>query len=217
VSVDELGGEDTRPNISTFSAIYINDTRDNYLDAEKGFFTSTNLSLTTKLLGDYNYFSLYTHSSYFKRLNPALLMAVNFRFGFANPFGEDTSLPISERFFAGGASSLRGFETDYAGPLDAVTNKPVGGNAIIVGNLELRFPVYRAIHVAGFYDVGNVYRSLSAIGNSRTSNTVGLGLRIKTPAGPLRLDYGINLNLSPDLRARNFKPRHLFITVGSTF
>ena len=217
VSVDELGGEDTRPNISTFSAIYINDTRDNYLDAEKGFFTSTNLSLTTKLLGDYNYFSLYTHSSYFKRLNPALLMAVNIRFGFANPFGEDTSLPISERFFAGGASSLRGFETDYAGPLDAVTNKPVGGNAIIVGNLELRFPVYRAIHVAGFYDVGNVYRSLSAIGNSRTSNTVGLGLRIKTPAGPLRLDYGINLNLSPDLRARNFKPRHLFITVGSTF
>jgi outer membrane protein insertion porin family len=217
VSDNELGGENTRHNLSTFSAIYINDTRDNYIDAEKGFFTSTNLSLTTKLLGDYDYWSLYTQSSYFRKLTPALLMAGNIRFGFAHPFGGDVSLPISERFLAGGASSLRGFDTDYAGPLDANTIKPVGGNAIIVGNLELRVPVYRAIHVAGFYDVGNVFRSLSDIGNSRTSNTVGLGLRIKTPVGPLRLDYGVNLNLPPDLRARGLTPGHLFITIGSTF
>jgi outer membrane protein insertion porin family len=217
VSGNELGGEDTRRNLSTFSAIYINDTRDNYLDAEKGFFTSSNLSLTTKLLGNYNYWSLYTQNSYFKKLTPALLMAGNIRFGFAHPFGGDVSMPISEKFLAGGASSLRGFDTDYAGPLDANTNKPVGGNAIIVGNLELRVPVYRAIHVAGFYDVGNVYRSFSDIGNSRMSNTVGLGLRIKTPVGPLRLDYGVNLNLSPDLHARGLTPGHLFVTIGSTF
>jgi len=217
VSPDELGGEDTRHNLSTFSAIYINDTRDNYLDAEKGFFTSTNLSLTTNLLGDYDYFSLYTQGSYFKRLNPALLMASNIRFGFAHPFGNDDSLPISERFFAGGASSLRGFDTDYAGPLDPNTTKPVGGNAIIVGNLEFRVPVYRIIHLAGFYDFGNVFRSLSDIGNSKISNTVGLGLRIKTPVGPLRLDYGVNLNLSQDLRVRGLEQEHFFITIGSTF
>jgi outer membrane protein insertion porin family len=217
VSMDELGGQGSRRNLSTFSAIYINDTRDNYLDAEKGFFTSTNFSITTKLLGSYDYFSIYTQDSYFRKLTPELLMAANFRFGFAHPFGGDTSLPISERFFAGGASSLRGFDTDYAGPLDANTNKPVGGGAIIVGNLELRVPVYRAIHVAGFYDGGNVYRALSDIGNSSVSHTVGLGLRIKTPVGPLRLDYGVNLNLLPDLRARGLTTGHLFITIGSTF
>jgi outer membrane protein insertion porin family len=217
VSVDELGREDTPRNLSTFSAIYINDTRDNYLDAEKGFFTSTNLSLTSKLLGSNSYFSLYTQNTYFRKLTPALRMAADIRFGSAHPFGGDDSLPISERFYAGGASSLRGFDTDYAGPLDETTNKPVGGNALIVGNLELRVPVYRAIHVAGFYDIGNVFRSLSDISSSTISHTVGLGLRIKTPVGPLRLDYGYNLNLSLDSRSRGLKPDHLFLTIGSTF
>jgi outer membrane protein insertion porin family len=217
VSASELGREDTPRNLSTFSAIYMNDTRDNYFDPEKGFFTSTDLSVTTKLLGSNDYVSLYTQNSYFKRFPGSLLMAASFRFGAAHPYGGDTSIPISERFFAGGGSSLRGFDTDFAGPLDPVTNKPVGGNALVIGNLELRVPLLRSVRLAGFYDTGNVFRELSQVSLDGFSHTVGIGIRLKTPFGPLRADYGFNLNLSQDLRARGLTAGHFFVTIGPPF
>ncbi len=217
VSLSELGREDTPRNLSTFSVIYINDTRDNYLDPEKGFFTSTDLGVTTKLLGSNDYLSLFTQNSYFRKLPGSLLMAGSFRFGAAHPYGGDTAIPISERFFAGGGSSLRGFDTDFAGPLDPVTNKPVGGNALVIANLEMRVPVLSSVRLAGFYDTGNVFRELSDVSLRGFSHTVGIGIRVKTPFGPLRADYGYNLNLSRDLRARGLTPGHFFITIGPPF
>jgi outer membrane translocation and assembly module TamA len=77
--------------------------------------------------------------------------------------------------------------------------------------------VFRFIHFAGFYDTGNVFRNISDIGISEFSHTLGTGLRIKTPFGPLRADYGYNLNLSSDLRERGLKRGHLFITIGPPF
>ncbi len=217
VSPSELGREDTPRNLSTFSAIYVNDTRDNYLDPEKGFFTSTDLSVTTKLLGSNDYITLFTQNSYYRRLPESLLMAASFRFGAAHPYGGDTTIPISERFFAGGGSSLRGFDTDFAGPLDPVTNNPVGGNALIVANLEIRVPLLRSVHLAGFYDTGNVFRELSSVTLGGFSHTIGIGLRLKTPFGPLRADYGYNVNLSRDDRAHGLKPAHFFVTIGPPF
>jgi outer membrane translocation and assembly module TamA len=81
----------------------------------------------------------------------------------------------------------------------------------------MRIPVFRFIHLAGFYDTGNVFAKVSDINLSGFSHTLGAGLRIKTPFGPLRADYGYNLNLSPDLRSRGLKPGHFFITVGPPF
>jgi outer membrane protein insertion porin family len=217
VSPSEVGREDSPRNLSTFSVAYIADSRDNYLDPTKGFFSSTDFGVTTKLLGSNDYISFFSQNSYYRRLPKSLLMAGSIRFGAAHPFGGDTDLPISERYFAGGASSLRGFDTDYAGPLDFVTNKPVGGNGLLIGSLELRTPVFRFIHLAGFYDAGNVFRNINDINFPGFSHTAGLGLRIKTPFGPLRADYGYNLNLSRDLRDKKFNRGHLFITIGPPF
>lgn len=217
ISLSELGREDTPRNLSTFSAIYINDTRDSYLDPEKGFFTSTDLSVTTRLIGSNDYLSLFTQNSYYKRLPASLLVAASLRFGVRHPYGSDTSIPISERFFAGGGSSLRGFDTDFAGPLDAVTNHPVGGNALLMGNLEIRVPLVHPVRLAGFYDTGNVFRNLSDVTFGGFSHTVGIGIRLKTPFGPLRADYGFNLNLSSDLRARGLTRGHFFVTIGPPF
>jgi outer membrane protein insertion porin family len=217
VSPSEIGREDAPRNLSTFSAIYLNDTRDNLLDPERGFFTSTDLSVTTRLIGSNNYASLFTQNNYYRKVPGDLVLAASVRFGTAHPFGRDDTIPLSERFFAGGGSSLRGFDTDRAGPLDAVTGQPVGGNAIIIGNLELRVPVMRALRVAGFYDTGNVFRTLGNIGLRDFSHTTGVGLRVKTPFGPLRLDYGINLNLSAALRSQGVSPRHIFVTIGPSF
>jgi outer membrane translocation and assembly module TamA len=73
------------------------------------------------------------------------------------------------------------------------------------------------VHLATFYDTGNVFGSLGDARLSGVSHTIGLGLRIKTPFGPLRADYGYNLNLSSDLRNRGLHAGHFFITIGPPF
>jgi outer membrane protein insertion porin family len=217
--VDERDRENASRNLSTLSAIYINDTRDNYLDPQRGFFTSTDLSLTTKLLGTRSYVSLFTQNSYYQPIPGSLLLASSLRFGAAHTFDEIPDLPLSERYFAGGGSSLRGFDTDFAGPVFSTRDgpRPRGGNALLVGNLEVRVPLLSAVHVAGFYDVGNVFRSVSSIRLSDFSHTIGIGVRIKTPFGPLRADYGYNLNLSSELSELGLGRRHFFVTIGPPF
>ena len=216
----ELIRKDTPRNLSTVSAIYINDTRDNYLDPMRGFFTSTDLSITSKLpralLGSGHYVSLFTQNSYYRTLRGPLRLASYLRFGFIHPFAGDRNVPISERLFAGGASTLRGFETDRAGPLGP-SNEPVGGNALLIGNLELRLPLVSRLEMSGFYDGGNVFLNLSSIRLSDVSHTVGVGLRIRTPFGPIRLDYGVNLNLPPHLKVLGYKAGHFSVTIGPSF
>lgn len=216
----DLAREETPRNLSTIAAFYVNDTRDNYLDPERGFFTSTDLSLTAKLpsalLAGGQYVSLFTQNSYYRRLSGPLLMASSFRFGLIHGFAGDRSIPLSERFFAGGSSSLRGFDTDRAGPLGS-SNEPIGGNALLIGNLELRAPLVSRFQLAGFYDGGNVYSSVGAIRLSDFSHTVGIGLRVKTPFGPIRLDYGINLNLPSSLRSLGYKQGQFSFTIGPPF
>jgi outer membrane protein insertion porin family len=216
----DLAREETPRNLSTISAFYVNDTRDSYLDPEKGFFTSTDLSLTTKLrsaaLASGQYVSLFTQNSYYRKLSGPLLMASSLRFGLIYGFAGDRSIPLSERFFAGGGASLRGFDTDRAGPL-GLNNEPIGGNALLIGNLELRVPLISRFQLAGFYDGGNVYPSVGAIRFSDFSHTVGAGLRVRTPFGPIRLDYGVNLNLPSSLRSLGYKQGHFFLTIGPPF
>ncbi|MEJ2245278.1 MAG: outer membrane protein assembly factor BamA [Acidobacteriota bacterium] len=216
VSDPDFERDDTPRNLSTFSVAYVNDSRDNYLDPEKGFFSSTDFGVTTSRLGDNDYISFFTQNSYYRKLPKSLITAISIRFGVLHPYS-GSSVPISERFFAGGGSSLRGFDTDYAGPLDGTTGKPLGGNALVIGSLELRRPILSFVHLAGFYDAGNVFPTMSDIVFSDFSHTVGTGLRIKTPFGPLRIDYGYNLNLPPELQQRGLSRGHLFITVGPPF
>ena len=217
VSESDLARQDSPGQFSTFSAAFITDTRDNYLDPTKGFFSSTDFGVTPRLLSSDGFLSFFTQNSYYRMLPGSLLLAGSLRFGAAHSLEKDPYLPISERFFAGGSSSLRGFDTDYAGPLDPESNKPLGGNALFVGSMEIRIPVFSFVHIAGLYDTGNVFRTISDINFSGFSHTLGGGLRIKTPFGPLRADYGYNLNLSSDLRQRGLKRGHFFITVGPPF
>ncbi len=154
----------------------------------------------------------------------------------------DLLLPISERFFSGGSTTLRGFGYEEAGPRQVVVPQgqfrnrqgkliglnpftvPIGGNAMVLMNLEARVPVTRDLQVVPFYDGGNVFRSLSDVfhpkpitrtGNFvddvnaqnlrvRWSHTLGLGFRLKTPlGGALAVDYGFLMNPSRFLIPQN--------------
>ena len=139
-SLADIAREDQPRNLTTFTAIYVNDSRDNYFDPEKGFFTSTDVSVTP--FAGAHYLSAYSQNSYHRRLLPFLGISFALRLGYMWPYDVEKgvpdyyAVPISERFFAGGPSSLRGFRTDEAGPLNPQSRKPDGGNALIISTLE---------------------------------------------------------------------------------
>jgi outer membrane protein assembly complex protein YaeT len=120
------------------------------------------------------------------------------------------SLPLPERLFMGGSESHRGFSINQAGPRDPQTGYPIGGNALFFNSLELRVPMaQRRLGFVLFNDTGNVFttiRRMRLLKFSQTrplsdvdsldydSEAFGIGLRYKTPVGPLRFDVGYNLN-----------------------
>jgi outer membrane translocation and assembly module TamA len=105
----------------------------------------------------------------------------------------DSLVPLPERFFAGGSTSLRGFGRNLAGPTD-VNGNPLGGNVLLIGNLELRLPVRGDLGLVLFTDVGNVFADPDTVRMNDVRETVGAGLRYATPIGPLRLDWGYLLD-----------------------
>jgi len=195
---------------------FLRDTRDNVFDATKGTLTSANLQLASVILGGNNQYVLMLaqHSRYYRIPKfPGVIYAVSGKVGLAEPFGGQTTLPISQRFFAGGASDLRGFGFEQAGPLDPVTGNPTGGNAVIVINNELRFPIWKLLGGAVFSDTGNVFPTITDINLGKMSETLGFGLRAKTPVGPLRLDIGFLVAGAPP----NYRLYHVQFSFGQIF
>jgi outer membrane protein insertion porin family len=132
------------------------------------------------------------------------VLEIRGRIGVAEPYGDTEKIPIYERFFAGGAYTIRGYEERKVGPVDPGSKDPLGGASMVVGNIEYTYPLFSFLKVAAFYDIGNVWEKAQDIFSSQdTSNPLntggfkssyGLGLRINTPIGPIMLDYGIPMN-----------------------
>lgn len=128
-----------------------------------------------------------------------------------------TDLPASERFFAGGDTTIRGFARDTLG--DAATIRdgfPTGGNALLIFNAELRVPVWRDFGAVVFTDAGNVFRRVTEIDLGSLRPTAGFGVRYKSPIGPIRVDLGFKLDRSrfPDRRERLTE---FHISIGQAF
>jgi len=134
------------------------------------------------------------------------------RAGLVDAYGNTDEVPIFERFFAGGSNTIRGYRERRVGPLDPNTNDPVGGEATALGTLEevmtlvsdeRRKPILKG---AVFIDVGDVWDTVSDFGSSLKTG-VGMGVRVTTPVGPLRLDLGFPLN---EVANEKRKPRFHF-------
>ena len=198
--------------VSGFGATYVRDRRDNPADAKRGMFNSVDLSVASKSLGSSASFfrAVYQNSSFYP-FGRAFVFARSLRFGVEQTLDgtQEADVPLPERLFAGGGSTLRGFGLNQAGPRDPVTGFPIGGLALLAFNQELRFPMnlpYVGNRLGGtlFYDAGNVYSDISHVSFawkppsptnlSYFSHTVGFGVRYPTPIGPVRLDFGYQLN-----------------------
>lgn len=140
--------------------------------------------------GDEDFIKYYTHYSYFQPVINKSVVEFKLRGGFAQPFGSSNRVPIYERFFTGGASTIRGYEERKVGPLDSATNDPVGGESMFIGNIEYTYPLADFIKAATFYDTGNTWEKENDFFGTALKSSYGFGIRVKTPIGPISIDYG---------------------------
>lgn len=200
--------------LSKISATVVTDTRDDPVDPRTGRFGIVDLEWSSSLLGSRAPYvkSLVQQFAYFPVAGPVVL-AAGVRAGAAVTVGADEPalLPLTERFFAGGATTHRGFRLDLAGPVDS-GGYPLGGNLLLLGNLELRFPLFGDLRAAIFSDHGGVHEEVGSFRFGDLRHAVGAGLRYDTPLGPIRFDYGVRLgDIGEDPRGQwHFTIGHAF-------
>jgi outer membrane protein insertion porin family len=131
-------------------------------------------------------------SSWYFQLVKPLVLAFSVRGGAAYGFGESEEIPLIERFFLGGRSTVRGYTHDTLGPKGADGN-PTGGNIFALTNWELRYSLGKGFGLVTFVDAGNVWKTLDDV-EDKLKYTAGAGFRYNTPVGPIRIDYGHKMN-----------------------
>ncbi len=189
------------------------DTTDSILNPTRGFVVSTGLESSFQALAsDVNYLKGTVELRGYKRLLRTVL-AKRLTLGVIQPFGSTGTfdIPIFKRFFAGGSTSMRGFPFQKLGPLDK-DGDPLGGNTLIIGSFEVRYPIYGDFGGVAFFDYGNVFPGQWAFMLNDLKYAPGLGLRYDTIIGPVRFDVGYALNPERGIRRVQF-----FISIGQAF
>jgi outer membrane protein insertion porin family len=203
--------------LSAISGAVARDTRDDVLEPHKGGFLSAEGSIAARSLGgQVGFVKTYLQAYWFRQLTSRhpIVLATRGAIGMADGFPRDAQptdangapipgppvviedLPASERFFAGGDTSIRGFALDTVGAPGtiSVNGFPRGGNAVVILNGELRVPVWGGVGAAFFADGGNVFARTTQLDLGELRGAVGFGLRYKSPVGPIRLDLGFKLD-----------------------
>jgi outer membrane protein insertion porin family len=230
--------------VGTPNFLYVRNRRDNDLESTRGNYTTIEGGVASSYFGSEADFSRMliknsTYHSFFRNRSTGqgYVFARSTTVGVENRFGNtvlldpaqpvppgESLVPLPERFYSGGGNSNRGFGLNQAGPRDPFTGFPVGGSAVFLNSLELRFPNVRVPYLNDdigftlFHDMGNVFarpqEMIPSLGRfhqpnqdfcfhnathlkcnyNYASHAVGLGVRYQTPIGPLRFDFGYNLN-----------------------
>lgn len=190
---------------------FIRDWRNDSFNPEGGYFFSAVAEWAYPLFrAESDFIKMFLKYQGFLPVSPGLNFNMTFRLGLGRG-----RIPIHERFFGGGSNSFRGEEFDELGPKDSFSGKPVGGKALVLFNFELKFPVVsglRDLSGAVFCDLGNVFSKRSEFDLYKFKGALGLGVRYRTPLGPLRFDLAWNLH-APERKGRPL----VFITIGHVF
>lgn len=215
---------DIRLDLAPLTFSLSRDTRDDPFDGSNGSFTShaieyaaSGLGSDVSLLRYFGQFFKYVPLSEPDEvplsgglMKPRWVFATGVRVGLVSGLGSSLVRP-SERFFVGGGTTIRGFPEDRVGPLDA-EGLPLGGQALLVLNNELRFPLFSLLEGVAFADAGNVYSGAGGFDLFDLRTSGGFGLRLRTPYFLLRTDYGFSLD-----RRVGEKPGAFFFSIGQAF
>ncbi|MGB7063244.1 MAG: outer membrane protein assembly factor BamA [Candidatus Zixiibacteriota bacterium] len=193
VQVEDIPQE-LKSKLRTLALSLIYDTRDNLFNSTRGIYAEGRNELAGSFLsGTDTFVRLSGRLKYFHPLKRSTILATSLEIGWMDFFGTSKDIPLNERLYAGGPNSIRGFGYQLVGPLDS-QGDPIGGRFQLVWNLlEIRQSIYRMIGGVLFADVGNVWLSASEFQLRDVRTSAGVGLRVNTPIGIARLDYGINL------------------------
>jgi outer membrane protein insertion porin family len=171
----------------------IYDTRDNQFYPRKGIFSGATLKIISPVfLSESNFIKFTLYGNVYHEVAKGLVLAASLRGGLAQGYFKTNELPIVERFFLGGRTTVRGYSQDNLGPTGS-DGTPTGGNAFLMENLELRTSLGKNFGLVTFLDGGNVWVKTGDIKLTDVKFTAGLGLRYNTPVGPIRIDYGRKL------------------------
>ncbi len=231
--------------ISSVTSSVLRDTRDDPLDPVRGSFVGVDAEIAGRSIGSEVGFAKTLLQGFLYRRLPGtrrVVIAGGARVGLARGLprelprlGEEgqelvgpdgialvdvvTDLPAAERFFAGGANTVRGFAEDRLGERSTLDRNglPTGGNALLVFNSELRVPVWRGLVAAAFVDAGNVFLRVSDLDLGAIRTTTGVGLRYLSPIGPIRVDLGFKLDRQTFAGGSREGRTALHITVGQAF
>jgi outer membrane protein insertion porin family len=221
--------------LSTISGAVARDTRDDLADPSRGTFVSLEGSVALRALGSQvGFVKSYIQGHWFtplpgtRRVVFASRAATGLADGFqrtvqavdedGDPIDGRTAviedLPASERFFAGGDTTIRGFALDSVGTPETISAQgfPKGGNAVLILNAELRVPVWRDLGMALFMDGGNVFNRVTAFDFAELRGATGFGVRYRSPIGPVRLDLGFKMD-----RRENESRSVLHFSIGQAF
>ncbi|MBV8550175.1 MAG: BamA/TamA family outer membrane protein [Acidobacteriaceae bacterium] len=211
--------------IGMLSASYVQDHRDNPGDAHRGYWNTIDVGLAGNFFGSQRDFvRVIGRNATYTPIGAKLVFARQTQIGAIIPFrvpagiSNFEDIPLPERFYGGGNTSMRGFGDNQAGPRDigtvselpgpptsTPTGFPIGGNALFFNTLELRFPLLGP-NISGvlFEDMGNIYTTFNKLSLSYTQGSnqnfnyavqaPGFGIRYKTPLGPVRVDFAYALN-----------------------
>jgi outer membrane protein insertion porin family len=194
---------------SLVSGAVVRDSRDSIQTPSKGGL----LSLVTEVAGlggDNHFVKSVALATYFKPIWFGHILSGRIEGGYGFGLGDDR-LPTNERFYLGGPNSIRSFKARQISPIDDQGTK-IGGTSEVLGNVEYIIPLPFDIRLAGFFDVGNVYGFNTKFDLTDLKYAAGGGVRWVSPFGPIRVDYGFNLDRKPGEKAGVFH-----FSVGSPF
>lgn len=231
--------------LSKFSSTAIRDSRSDVIDPERGTFVILDGQLAARAIGsEVGFVKTFVQGfTYYRVPVPRrTVLAFGARLGAANGFRREVprvdtegqpvigpdgpvvdvvehELPASERFFAGGDTTVRGFSLDRLGTDATISASgfPKGGNALVVLNGELRVALFGGIGAVGFLDAGNVFLRTTDIDLGELRAAAGFGVSYRSPIGPIRVDLGFKLDRRELAPGRLERRSVLHISLGQAF
>ena len=205
VSAD-LAAEAGTNSVSVVGFSVTRDSTDSVFNPTKGLVLNGGTDFAGGGLGgDKDFYRIQGRGSYYIPFKFKSVLELRLRAGIVDAYGDSEKVPIFERFFSGGARSIRGYDERQVGPLDSSTGDPVGGEGLLTANIEYTIPIVDFVKLAAFLDSGNVWEKAADLASGDFKTGAGLGLRVKTPIGPVNLDYGYPLNDEPGEEGKSGK------------
>lgn len=212
-NLDAAQNEDDSVSVNYLSGVTVGyqfKTTNSIFDPKKGWA----LYLTNGLSGLFfdkasNYYKISVDLRRYQPLGKEFILALRTKLGYMLPMAPDESTPVQERFLLGGSNSVRGYGRNTIG-IKNDEGATIGGNSMLEGSMELRYPIVKSFGGAVFLDGGNTWEKSGYYSFRELKYSLGLGLRYSTPIGPIRLDMATPIINDPF----SF---HFYITIGQAF